>query len=99
MSWEARLGTHRFRDGNLATAGRSRVEWASITPSGRVHHVENVIVRWNFLGGTPEKPDVTFVLTCGPQRHAVIPRPQHDALARCARCDSKLSKAQPVTGP
>lgn len=82
----------RGSSGRLVTRARSKVTWGRITPRGRVHRVEYVIVRWNFNGGTWERPDVTFVLACGPQRHAIIPAAIHDAAGeRCARCDNKTA--------
>ena len=81
--------THRFANGDLVTTARSRVEWSRVSLSGKVHRVDSVIIRWNSHGGTREKPDMTFVMACGPQRHILIPAPQHDLRERCARCDSK----------
>jgi hypothetical protein len=82
-------------DGRLVTRARSRVPWARITPRGRVHRVQYVIVRWNFNGGTPDRPDVTFVLACGPQRRAILPAAIHDAAGdRCARCDNVLASGR-----
>lgn len=81
--------TYRGSDGSLATRGRARFQFARITPAGRVHKVVGVIVRWNFLGGTRDRPDVTYVLACGPQRHAVAPvHGSPDPWTVCARCDS-----------
>ena len=84
--------THRFRDGTLATKGRSRIEWARLSRYGRVHAITGVVIRWNFHGGTWERPDVTFVALCGPQRHQVIPAPCHDPLDRCLRCDGGAAR-------
>jgi hypothetical protein len=92
MNWPD-LATHRFHDGSLATHGRSKVEWAQIAPRGRVHRIVGVIIRWNFMGGTREKPDVTFVAACGPQRHAIYPKPNACQWERCARCETATTRA------
>lgn len=93
--WRVGGTVRRDTSGHLVTRARSRVTWARITPKGRVHRVQYVIVRWNFNGGTWDRPDVTFVLACGPQRHAVIPAAIHDAAGeRCARCDSVISSGR-----
>lgn len=84
--------THRMRDGSLATHATSKIKWARISHGGKVHRVEHVIVRWNFKGGTRDKPDVTFVMACGPQRHNILPSINEPYLARCARCDSKCPR-------
>lgn len=83
--------THRFNNGDLATRGGSKVNWARITRNGKVHRIVGVIVRWNFMGGTFEKPDVTFVLACGPQRHILVPDENPLPLDVCARCDNVVS--------
>lgn len=88
MTWAPEPKTYRTRDGRLVTRGESKVKWARLSRTGRVHLIEGVIVRWNFHGGTMERPDVTFVALCGPQRHDVIPAPCHDSMDRCLRCDS-----------
>lgn len=81
--------THRLREGWVVTRGKSKIKHARISSTGKVHIIKDVIIRWNFYGGTREKPDVTFVLLCGPQTHHPQPalgfRP-HDL---CARCGNK----------
>jgi hypothetical protein len=84
--------THRFRTGELATHATPKVRWGRISPHGRVHYISWAIIRWNFMGGTFEKPDITYALLCGPQRHTVFPDEQHPVSERCARCDNKYSQ-------
>lgn len=79
--------THRLKDGSLVTRASSRVEWAQVSRTGKVHHIKGVVIRWNFMGGTREKPDVTFVLTCGPQNHTIYPVYDPTMGNVCARCD------------
>lgn len=75
------------------------MDWARITPRGRVHRIVGVVIRWNFLGGTWERPDVTFVLACGPQRHAILASPEPHPLEVCARCDSVTTRARDRATP
>lgn len=86
--WADNANTHRFHDGSLATSGTSKIKLARITCNGKVHKVQKVIIRWNFMGGTFEKPDVTFVMLCGLQRHVVFPAPNTPYSAMCVRCDN-----------
>lgn len=80
--------THRLKDGSLVTRGRPKVQWARVSTTGKIHLVLHVIIRWNFHGGTYERPDVTFVLACGPQNHTLFPTDRVPG-AVCARCDRK----------
>lgn len=86
--------TERQRFG-LVTRGRSRVQWARITSGGKVHHIQGVIIRWDFRGGTREKPDVTFMASCGPQKHAILPAPDHALIERCVRCENLYGRLYP----
>jgi len=83
--------THRFADGKLATQAKSKHEWGRISTTGKIHKVSAVIIRWNFNGGTFERPDITYVMECGPQRHTLLPVDIAWATLEqvCARCDSK----------
>lgn len=95
--WPDDQATYRLKgpkgDSWLVTRGTPKVKWARIASGGRIHRVTQVIIRWNFYGGTYEKPDVTFVIACGPQRHTI--EPVMVAFPNlwdvCARCDSKSS--------
>lgn len=89
MNDPAFLATHRMTNGWLATHAKAKCEWARISRNGKIHRVEQAIIRWNYYGGTWEKPDVVFVMACGPQRHSGFPVSNPDVLDMCARCDSK----------
>lgn len=78
----------RFVGGRLVTHADSKIQNARIAPYGRVHRVTHVILRWNFMGGTHNKPDMTFVMACGPQRRHIHPVPVVDPCDMCARCDT-----------
>lgn len=80
---------HRFGNGNLVTRATPKVRWAQIAPGGRVHYIQTAIIRWNFNGGTPEKPDITYVTLCGPQRHHLFPVCNPEPRDICARCDAR----------
>ncbi len=83
-------GTHRSNDGALSTRAKPKFEWARFSAQGKVHRIDSVIIRWNFLGGTPQKPDVTFLAICGPQRHSVIPVTDPSYSLVCIMCDRVL---------
>lgn len=83
------LGTHRLRDGSLVTNAKSRVRWARVSSTGKIHLIDKVIIRWNFHGGTFQNPDVTFVLACGPQNHTIFPLEYRIPGEVCSRCDRK----------
>jgi hypothetical protein len=80
---------HRFGNGNLVTRAKSKVKWAQIAPGGRVHFINEAIIRWNFHGGTFAKPDITYVALCGPQRHHLFPVCNPEPRDICARCDAR----------
>jgi hypothetical protein len=76
--------------GSLVTWARARFQFARLgVGNGRVHIITGAIVRWNFLGGTWHKPDLTFVTACGPQRHQVIPVTNPSPLEVCIRCENR----------
>lgn len=88
------LTISKGRDGKetwTVTHGKSKIKYARISATGKVHVVLRVIIRWNFYGGTREKPDVTFTLACGPQTHHPIPAPGFHPHEMCARCENRRS--------
>lgn len=85
---------HRHRTLGLITEGRPKYRWAKLSLSGKVHYVEKVLIRWETSGGTFSKPDVTFLMACGPQRHDILPITDHRMMDRCARCDNRFHALQ-----
>jgi hypothetical protein len=82
--------TFRFSDGKLVTRGRARFEFARLSDTGVVHTVDAVIVRWNFMGGTREKSDVTWMMLCGPQTRQPIRVTRPMLYGRlCSRCENR----------
>ena len=90
-------GITKHPSGELVSWARPKVGYVRVSPTGRVHRVRYVIIRWNFMGGTRERPQMSVVLACSQQyglRQVIaVTTSQHhlDAsgpyCARCARAD------------
>lgn len=98
------------RDGSLTTWGATRFNWAKMTPAGKFHRFEAVIIRWRVhrdMRAFPiswEKPNVTFVAFCGPQAlteqifQPLKKRPIKGLGLTCLRCESVIRRQEQIDG-
>ena len=76
--------THRFADGQVTTRATTKIKYARIIKSGKVHRIAGVLLDWNHRGGTRDKPHLRFLAACGPQRDEIFPVENPDENDVCA---------------
>lgn len=65
---ETYYGTLPGTGGNTtATFARPKHHWVTLDGGGKVHYLKEVIFRWNFRGGTRERPQISYVTQCSRQ--------------------------------
>lgn len=86
--------THRLANGEVITWAKPRFTHIQARRYGAIHLVREVIIRWNFLGGTREKPDVSVVLLCGPQARSGTTFTDPPKGATCRSCLKRERKGR-----